>query len=310
MTEPDRPDAIAVIGIGFSSYFRWAGKLREMGGVNTPGIYPKTLQMLGSHEVMSATNECLTRILKVPERSDLIEGRYWMEYVNKGDAGNLLEWWRIPFPGGRPEMVAWTRMRISAVKALGHGDIGPTDWPGFLYRFLKDMGDDAPGPVAGPELEVDFGRSLFAKPPGPGAGVLLTEQSFSTSQEDANVVGNIYFANYSVWLGRVTDRYFHQLAPDLFEDRGARGELHCAETHIRQLRDAMPFDEINVVMRLDEVLERGTRFSFDFFRKQADGATKIAAGHSLVAWARVARGAAPEPRSWPNRLREAMLARV
>jgi acyl-CoA thioesterase FadM len=294
--------------LNFASYFRWAGKLREWGGMNTPGVYLGILEMLGSNEVMSATNECETRIFKVPQRNDLIEGRYWMEYVNKGDAGNIFEWWRVPFPSGEPEMIAWTRMRISAVKAIQHGIISATDWPEFLYRFLKDMGDDATEPTKGPKPKLDLGAPLFIKVPGPQPGVRLAEQTFTTSQEDSNVVGNIYFANYSVWQGRVTDRFFHSLAPRLFEDRGLHGELHRAETRISQLRDAMPFDEISVVMRLDELHERGAQLSFDFFRKETDGVTKIAAGQSLVTWAKVERGAEPRPLNWPDELREAMLA--
>jgi acyl-CoA thioesterase FadM len=259
---------------------------------------------------MSATNECETRILKVPLRNDLIEGRYWMEYVNRGDAGNIFEWWRIPFPNGVPELLAWTRMRTSAVKAIRHGVIASTEWPDFLYHFLKDMGGDAIEPTKGPHLDLDLGAPLFAKAPGPQPGILLAEQSFSTAQEDANVVGNIYFSNYAVWQGRVTDRFFQSAAPQYFEDRGARGELHRAETSISQLRDAMPFDEISVVMRLDELYERGARLSFDFFRHEPEGVTKIAAGRNLVSWAMIERGAAPTVLNWPDELREAMLACV
>ena len=302
-------DSSSVSGsLSSTSYFRWAGKLREWGGMNTPGVYQGILEMLGSNSVMSATNECETRIFKTPHRNDLIEGRYWMEYVNKGDAGNIFEWWRIPFPTGEPEMIAWTRMRISAVKAVRHGVISSTDWPDFLYRFLKDMGDDAPEPTRGPELQLDLGAPLFSKPPGPQPGPLLAEQTFATAQEDSNVVGNIYFANYSVWQSRVTDRFIHSLAPHFFEDRGARGEAYRAETKIYQLRDAMPFDKVSVVMRLDELYERGARLSYDFFRIEPEGATKIAAGTHLVAWAEVERGVAPRLLKWPRELRDGVMA--
>jgi acyl-CoA thioesterase FadM len=293
-----------------SNYFRWTGKLREMGGINTAGVYKGVLEMLGSNDLMSATNECETRILKAPLRNDLIEGRYWMEYVNRGDAGNLCEWWRIPFPNGVPELIAWTRMRMSAVKAIRHGVIAAAEWPDFFYHFLKDMGDDAIEPTKGPDLDLDLGACLFAKAPGPKPGILLAEQSFSTAQEDANVVGNIYFANYAVWQYRVADRFFHSAAASYFEDRGARGELHRAETSISQLRDAMPFDEISVVMRLDELYERGAHLSFDFLRQEPEGFIKIAAGRNLVSWAMIERGAAPRLLDWPDELREAMLSRV
>ena len=302
-------DSSSVSGsLNFTNYFRWAGKLREWGGMNTPGVYKGILEMLGSNSVMSATNECETRIFKLPQRNDFIEGRYWMEYVNRGDAGNIFEWWRIPFPSGEPEMIAWTKMRISAVKAVRHGVIAATDWPEFLYRFLKDMGDDAPTPTLGPHLDLDLGATLFVKAPGPQPGPLLAEQTFTTAQEDSNVVGNIYFANYSVWQGRLTDDFFHSLAPHLFEERGKHGELHRAQTRISQLRDAMPFDAVGVLMRLEELYERGARLSFEFFRKEPDGVTKIAAGRNLIAWARIERGNEPRPSPWPPAVLEALLA--
>ena len=207
-------------------------------------------------------------------------------------------------------MIAWTRMRISAVKAIEHGVISATDWPEFLYRFLKDMGDDATEPTKGPVPSLDLGTTLFRKVPGPQPGAWLAEQTFSTSQEDSNVVGNIYFANYSVWQSRVADRFFHAAAPRVFEDRGAHGELHRAEASVSQLRDAMPFDEITVVMCLDELYERGARLSFDFFREHQGGFTKIAAGRNLVAWATVERGAEPKPINWPSEVRDAILVAV
>ena len=233
-----------------------------------------------------------------------------MECVNRGDAGQLCEWWRIPFPSGEPELIAWTRMRTSAIKAVRHGVIAATEWPDFFYNYLKSMAGDPIEPTKGPQLDLDLGACLFAKAPGPKPGVLLAEQSFSTAQEDANVVGNIYFANYAVWQGRVADCFFHSVAPHYFEDRGARGELHRPETSISQLRDAMPFDEISVVMQLDELYERGARLSFDFLRQEPQGVTKIAAGRNLVSWAMIERGAAPRIVDWPDELREAMLGRL
>lgn len=293
-----------------SIYFRWMGKFREMGVINTEGVYNGLLEMLGSNQVMSATNECETRILKVPLRNDLIEGRYSMERVTRGDAGQLCEWWRIPFPSGEPELIAWTSMRTSAIKAVRHGVVASTEWPDFFYEYLKSMAGDPIQPSKGPQIDLDLGPCLFAKAPGPQPGILLAEQSFMTSQEDANVVGNIYFANYAVWQGRAADRFCYSAAPQYFHDRGARGELHRIETHISQLRDAMPFDEINVVMRLDELYERGARLSFDFFRQEPEGFVKLAAGRNLVSWAMIERGAEPRLVNWPDELREAMLSRL
>jgi enediyne polyketide synthase len=48
-------------------------------------------------------------------------------------------------------------------------------------------------------------------------------QLMETSLEDANIVGNIYFANYYAWQGRVRDRYFYDLIPEYFQGTGDRG---------------------------------------------------------------------------------------
>ena len=82
---------------------------------------------------------------------------------------NLCEWWRIPFPSGEPELIAWTRMRTSAIKAIRHGVIAATEWPDFFYEYLKSMADDPIEPTKGPQLDLDLGACLFAKAPGPQA---------------------------------------------------------------------------------------------------------------------------------------------
>ena len=86
------------------------------------------------------------------------------------------------------------------------------------------------------------GRTLTERL-GNDVHALIYEARFPTSFEDANLVGNVYFAQYGAWQARVRDEFFHTLAPtSYFTDRGARGELCCVETSMSQLRDVMPFD--------------------------------------------------------------------
>ena len=67
----------------------------------------------------------------------------------------------------------------------------------------------------------------YLAPAGPTVEPKLFSQLTETSLEDANIVGNIYFANYYAWQGRVRDRYFYDLIPEYFQGTGDKGELGC-----------------------------------------------------------------------------------
>jgi enediyne polyketide synthase len=297
----------------FTRFFKWMGKMREVCGLNTPGAYVKILEMLRSNEITSATNAFETTILCTPRCNDIIEGRLWVERASAVDCDAVCEWWAIPFAPneGEPLLFAWSRMTISAVQVLRNGAVRTTKWPDYFHGFLQLMGPRSSGASRAPSNAYDYGACRFKEVPGPRAtGVLLADQVFDTSFEDGNVVGNIYFATYGAWQGRVRDRFFYELSPEMFSGL-PDAELICTNFRMTQLREAMPFDRVRVEMRLVALYERAAELSFHYFRVARDGSeTKLAVGEHTAAWAApVARNKAVA-QNWPSEIIEPLLDRI
>ena len=92
---------------------------------------------------------------------------------------------------------------------------------------------------------------------------LLEEETFSTTIEDSNLVGNIYFSNYAKWLGRTIDLYFYKIIPEYYKK--GNEEFVCLGCNIDYLGEAMPFDKIRVRMYLDGLYQYGMDLHFEFF---------------------------------------------
>jgi acyl-CoA thioesterase FadM len=125
-----------------------------------------------------------------------------------------------------------------------------------------------------------------------------------TSLEDANIVGNIYFANYYAWQGRVRDRYFYDLIPQYFQGTGERGELICLNCRVDHLREAMPFDRIEVRMALKALKECRATLYFEYFKVDPAGPPlKLATGKQEVVWVRRNAQKKPVPHPFPSAVR-------
>lgn len=123
-------------------------------------------------------------------------------------------------------------------------------------------------------------------------------QLMETSLEDANIVGNIYFANYYAWQGRVRDRYFYDLIPEYFKGTGDKGELICLNCRVDHLREAMPFDCIEVRMALKALKKCHATLYFEYFKSDPnDRPLKLATGKQEVVWVRrdADKNAVPHP---------------
>jgi len=296
--------------VNFTNYYRWAGKTRELGTINTPGAYSKLIDMLASQDLTAATNSFETKILALPRPNDMIEVRYWAENVTRGDADAIYEWWRLPFPpgSGLPQMIAWSKMKTSAVKVVEHGRVLGTEWPDFFFQFLSAMGPRTNDPTPEPSVSPDMGKELYFSQ-GVSVSHSVHDSLVETSLEDANVVGNIYFANYGVWQGRARDRFLYRIAPTLFAPSATQSMVHCVATGTYHVREAMPFDRIAVRTYIGAVWERGVRLEFDFIRLgNGEPDLKLARGFHDAAWVTIDAQGAPQPAPWPIDVREMLLA--
>ena len=128
----------------------------------------------------------------------------------------------------------------------------------------------------------------------------LLSQLIETCFEDANIVGNIYFANYYAWQGRVRDRYFYDLVPEYFQGTGDKGELICLNCRVDHLREAMPFDRIEVRMALKALKECHATLYFEYFKSNPDGSPlKLATGKQEAVWVQRDSHRNPVPHPFP-----------
>jgi acyl-CoA thioesterase FadM len=155
--------------------------------------------------------------------------------------------------------------------------------------------------------ERDHESYLYIAPVASTVGPVLHTQLIDTSLEDANIVGNIYFANYYAWQGRVRDRYFYDLVPEFFQGTGEAGELICLHCRVDHLREGMPFDRIEVRMALKSLKTSRATFHFDYFKSLPEGRQlKLATGEQTVVWVRRDASKKPIPHPFPPSVHNAM----
>jgi acyl-CoA thioesterase FadM len=151
-------------------------------------------------------------------------------------------------------------------------------------------------PEALAELRERLGLSQAAL--GPASERVVARETVQTSLEESNLVGNVYFANYFTWQNRVRDLHLHRAAPRRFH--GGDGELLCLHSRVDYLREAMPFDRIEVRLAPRSVAACGAVLDFEYYRVGPDGERqKLSVGSQEVAWARRSSAGTPEPEPWP-----------
>ena len=97
------------------------------------------------------------------------------------------------------------------VRILDHGVAKVEPYPDYYAAFMDDMLSRNHDPYVPDKIyeplrnfhECDDENYLYIAPVGPVIEPVLYTQHIDTSLEDANTVGNIYFANYYAWQGPI-----------------------------------------------------------------------------------------------------------
>ena len=304
--------------VHFTHYFSWLGRLREL--LVAP-VFGQLSDLFSTGEWGMVTNAAETIIGGEAGLGDVIEGRVWVDDVSGPDLSTvtMLFDWRKLRPTAEPELIATSTMTTTWVALPSPGIVKVEPFPQFARTFLQKLLPRGAGARASRSSRdapraVDLGRELYCVPPGPAqAASLLREQIFETTLEDANLVGNIYFANYYAWQGRVRDQFLHdwllkQSAKGGVKEGLVKGELRCASCKIDHLQEAMPFDRIVVRMHLKTVFERGARLAFDSFHLAPNGhRRKLGHGEQEVAWFEPDAGGPWKVAELPSALRASLV---
>ncbi len=293
----------------FSNFFRWMGKVRDLA---IWSIREPLGAKLATGEWGMVTNSAQTEVFGKVGLNDVIEGRFWVA-KRSGAMNSTVDFrydWLKVLASGKVERVAQSRLCMTWVHIPPEGKPQAQPLPEFLEQFLTQLYAPDYTPELLPESlkTVDLGEVLYQSSHPQKTDLLLQDQRFETSLEDTDAIGNINFAHYPILQGRVRDRFFYQLIPEYYRRGNAQGEFRCLYCQVEHLREALPFDPIQVSMSLQAVYERSVSLAFEYFRLTSTGEKqKIAVGQHHAVWLSRSENGTFVPALLPEKVRNYLL---
>jgi acyl-CoA thioesterase FadM len=306
-----QPSANLSRTIYFSNFIKWMGNTRE---ASAWPVLADMAEQFASGRWGGVTNYGHLKILGEGRTSDQIEILMWVS-DNSGPENSTMTLsydFRRMIPGGNYQRLAFCRLQTTWVEILGPGVAKVAPYPAYYGQFIEDMcprfeAPDTPEPMDESLAHLfadDDDPVVYLAPPGPVVRPIVREQTFETSLAHANLVGNIYYANYYEWQGQIRDRFFYELIPEFYSGIGTKGELLTLESRVDHLREAMPFDRILLTLAIKELRRCGVTFHVDYFRLEPDGSrVKIAYGLHRAVWVMRDGQGAPLAAAFPDKVR-------
>ena len=155
------------------------------------------------------------------------------------------------------------------------------------------------------------GQPLFEGGSSPRGGPVLFAEAVRPSLIDSDLIGNVSSITFFAWLAHVRDRFLHSIvphelvrraSPDRAQVSGGRGEALCIDEEMTYLREAFPFDDIVVEMRLSAATERSARIRYEFSRKKHGASEKVAVGNQELLWVHRDGSGAVRSENFPSEL--------
>ena len=287
-----QPSANLSRTIYFSNFIKWMGNTRE---ASAWPVLAEMSDQFASGRWGGVTNYGHLKILGEAGTSEQIEILMWVS-DNSGPENSTMTLsydFRKMVKGGGYQRLAFCRLQTTWVEILGPGEAKVAPYPAYYGQFIEDMcpqfdAPDTPEPM--PEslahlFDSEGDPLIYMAPSGPVVRPIVREQTFETTLAHANLVGNIYYANYYEWQGQIRDRFFFELIPEYFGGIGEKGELLALESRVDHLREAMPFDRVVLTLAVRELRTCSVVFHLDYFRLEPDGSqVKIATGMHRAVW--------------------------
>lgn len=300
----------------FPEFFRWMGETREL---SAAPILNQLHEYTATGRWGLVTNNSTLQILgENISHHRIVRVRLWSGHLHgpSNSTQELFFEWCAQNEAGEPtERIAFARMKTTWVEILGHGLVKPAPFPEFYYDFMKNMvprndAPDALAPLAEPLKEMNSGDLVRQVPNGPRACIELCSRRYETHLYDSNLVGNIYFSNYAMWMAKTLDGYFQALSPELYRGIGELGTLKTLKCNIDHLREAMPYDTVVCKMFLRGLYKNSVDLYFEFYKELTGGQLeKLAFGNAHSFWIKKLNGQAlssPLPGVFANPLRRAL----
>lgn len=296
-------------GVYFTSYLAWIGRVREL---FMSDISSDLVPQISTGKWGLVTNWAELRIFGEASAYDQVRARFWLGNVIDSVIPLQCEFQRV-LPDRSVERLAYAAQETTWVQVIGHGKVTPAPFPPYFAEFIERTRRKDPKPVELPPLPeslsgLDRGTEIYSAPPSPGLVQPLFSGMYDTTLEDSNLVGNVYYANYFVWQGRVRDLFINSVAPEYLRGIGEDGEMLCLHSRLDYLRDAMPFDRVCVALSAKTVFDCGADLLFQYYRVLPDGREeKLAVGQQEVVWVRRMAAGVTVPAPLPNKIKHALL---
>jgi enediyne polyketide synthase len=277
----------AVNGVKPAIFADWMGSLREL---SVAGIARELIADFATGRWGMVTNYSNVQILERIRCLDELEGRlrFVRAYGSYDSCTDLHFEWTRSRPDGTRELMARADMATTWVEILGHGLVAARPFPDYLDRLVqsylpsKSVRELTLPTQVVPETSL-LGPALYTAPNAPRIRPELARYTFATSSQESNFVGNIYYANYYRWQSEAVERFMREL--EASTDAPARGTLACTFCSIAHLREAMPYDDIEVSLALRGLYRHGVELHFEFYKRAANGqSVKLATGRYQAVW--------------------------
>jgi enediyne polyketide synthase len=265
----------------FSTYAQWMGQLRELPLLS---IAQPLIKDLTSGEWGMITNHSNLTIIDQVDVFDLIEGQCWAAKAYgkyKSTVDFKFEWYKVDTQEHK-QLIAYTNLSITWVKVIGHGKVETQPFPQYFqqwvderivqnYAMLDQYQEEKP------QLQLDrvIKKFLYL----PQAINISYSRRFTTSLDEANLIGNIYYSYYYQWMAKTFDLWAYNFFQDIYNSSSPlEHRFVCSYAQLDHLREAMPFDKIVVDLSIQAIYNNGLELSYTFYRLENSNKIKLAIG--------------------------------
>lgn len=265
----------------------WMGKLREL---PLQAIAPELIEDMTSGLWGMVTNSSYIKIVGTANSLDLIEGHFWVSrcYGPYDSTTDLCFKWHKVLEDGSLEVIAYSFLPTTWVKVKGHGIVETSPFPEYFQKWIdsivaKNSQENYLETINDSPTRCDIGKLLLENNVPLQNRDSAFEVKFSTSLDESNLVGNVYYAHYYSWQAKAFDQFIYKVIPDFYLFSKEQRRFICLDVKVQHLREAMPFDTIEVKLYIDEVHEYGLKLSYEFFCISRGEPEKLAWGQQKVA---------------------------
>lgn len=253
--------------VDFTSYMDWLGEVREL---SLRPIINKINLLVQTGKWGMATNTVNLKIYDFLKVHDVVEVRLWLDKISGLDKMYYLcfDFMKV-LKNGSFKRMATSSLVITCVEILDHGKARIARAPKFLRDFFAMMMPKAGSQDDRPKPKCDFGEKSLGRclADYKSNAKFIFENSYRTTLENSNFIGNIYFSNYSKWINSTKDLYLNQHVPAFFRKSAFRGEFATIEYKVSHYYEAMPFDEIIVRMYVAAIFANGIVLHYTVSKK-------------------------------------------